>query len=133
LVVGTFALLKETPVWEIGINHAAHVPKQRRRWDDVVAQFGDPQRSLVLLDEQRLQTIELVAPRDDDFVGDRKVSLQPSVLLDEGVWYTINDHVIVHAPTEQESMGAQDAMSALEGIWDDSRRVADHIHGRVAA
>src|SRR4051794_27085336 len=49
LAIGAFSILRDTPIWECGINHSAHVPASVRRWDHVVAQFGDPQKTLVLL------------------------------------------------------------------------------------
>jgi hypothetical protein len=133
LAVGTFTLLGETPVWEVGVNHATHIPRQRRRWDDVVAQFGDPQKSLVLLTDQALQTVALVAPRDDGREGQRTVQLQPSARLEEGVWFTMNDHVVVYPVDARESIGAKEAVEAMEGIWDSSRELSDEIHNRLAS
>jgi hypothetical protein len=133
LAVGTFTLLGETPVWEVGVNHAAHIPSQNRRWDDVVAQFGDPQKSLVLLEDQALQTVALVAPRDDGRDGERTVQLQPSARLEEGVWFTMNDHVVVHPVNARESVGAKEAVEAIEGIWDSSRELSHKLHNRLAS
>jgi len=132
LMLGTFTILKETPVWECGINHAAHISPRVRRWDDVVAQLGDPQKSLILLDEQELRTIELRSPRTDGREGDRTVHLQPSGRLEGGAWFSLNDHIVVYPPDDRASIGAAEAMLALDETWDESRALADRVHALVA-
>jgi hypothetical protein len=133
LALGTFSFLLETPMWQCGINHAVHIPPIVRRWDDVTAQFGDPQKALRLLDHQRLNTVELRADRDDGHDGTRTVQLQPSVHLEGGVWFSLNDHVNVLSEAEaQNAVGADDTIAVLESIWDTSRALADAIQDRLA-
>ncbi len=133
LVLGTFTLLKETPIWECGINHVGHIPPSVRRWDDIAAQFGDPQRTFVVLDDQQLQTIEVRAQRDDEREGSRTVQLQPSTHLEGGVWFALNDHVAVRSqPDVAETVRAAEAMTVLENIWDPSVGVADDVHRLLA-
>ena len=98
----------------------------------MVAQFGDPHRSFELLPDQRLQGVELRSSRDDGREGERRVQVQPSVRLEGGVWFNLNDHVVVRPPGERESIGALQAVDAIDGIWEDSRRLADEIHDRLA-
>gem|GEM_PF-4287306 len=130
VVLGTFAILSETPVWEIGINHAAQIPAQVRRWDEIVAQFGDPQKALELLPGQSLLTIELRAPRDDELAGELTLRLQPSMRLEGGIWFSVNDHVIVR--DSQEPKGAGEAMATLDDMWGRSRELWSGLHGRLA-
>jgi len=132
LVVGTFSILGETPVWEIGINHAIHIPAQVRRWDDVVAAMGDPQRSLVLLDDQSLQTVALRSPRDDGYEGARTLALQPSVELVDGVYMTLNDDIVVHPPDDREAIGARHAIEVFDSVWEESHAIAESIRIKLA-
>lgn len=131
LVVDTFEILGETPIGQIGINELVHVPSRRKSWDALVAQFGDPQRSLEVMDEQQLKTIELTGPRpDEDPVGSRQVLMQPSVLLQDGVFIQINDHLRLDAdgsPTE-----ARTAVEILANEWGASREFADKTIQRLA-
>jgi hypothetical protein len=131
LVTETFGLLGETPIAQLGINHQAHVPSSEQTWDTVAAQLGDPHRRFVLLDDQRLATIELQADRDDKHQGKRAIHLQPSALLEDGVWFQLNDHVSVADPPET-AMGAKDAMDALMDVWQSSRALADHVLQQIA-
>lgn len=131
LTTETFTLLAETPVSQIGINHQAHVPKSDQSWDTVVAQLGDPQRRLPFLGEQRLQTIEFRSERDDDYDGSRGLVLQPSVALDGGVWFQLNDHVSVNESPENVT-GAEEAVKALRDVWDESRSAADAVLAMIA-
>lgn len=132
LVVGTFSILKETPIWEVGINHTGHIPASVRRWDDVVAQFGDPHRSYELLPDQYVLTIELRAPRQDRYDGSRTAQLQPSRRLEGGVYFNLNDDVVLRPPEDRQGLGAVEALDAIDDIWDGSRALADRMHDRLA-
>lgn len=132
LVVGTFSILAETPVWEFGINHAVHIPSQVRRWDDVAAALGDPQLSLVLLPDQRLQGIAFQSERDDHYEGTRSLQLQPSIQLPDGVYFSLNDDVVVHPPDERDAIGARQAIEILDKIWDASYELAESVRVRLA-
>lgn len=132
LVVGTFSLLAETPIWEFGLNHQVHIPSQVRRWDDVVAAFGDPQMSFQLLERQTLQTIALHSARDDGYDGGRTLHLQPSVHLADGIFVALNDDVVVHPPDAREAIGAREAVKAVDETWDESYDLAESIRARLA-
>jgi hypothetical protein len=132
LVIGTFTILAETPIWEFGINHAVHIPPQIRRWDDVTAALGDPQRSLMLLEGQALQTVVLQSPRTDRYEGSRTLSLQPSVQLETGVYMALNDDVIVHPPDSRDAIGARRTIEILDDVWDESHTLAESIRVRLA-
>ena len=102
-------------MWEFGINHAVHIPPQVRRWDDVAAALGDPQLSLVLLPEQALQGIAFQSERDDRYEGIRTLQLQPSVQLPDGVYFALNDDVVVYPPDKRDAIGAGQAIEILDG------------------
>ena len=131
LVLETFKLLPESPIGMLGINHQAHVPSSEQTWDNVAAQLGDPQRRFVLLEDQLLQTVELRGDRADEHKGSRSVHLQPSVVLEDGVWFQLNDHVEVFSPPD-DAIGANEAMKALDDIWDTSKALAEHVLRQVA-
>lgn len=131
LATETFTLLAETPVSQIGINHQGHIPKAEQSWDTLVAQLGDPQRRLQFFGEQKLQTVEFVSERDDDYDGTRRVALQPSVHRDGGVWFQFNDHVSVWEPPE-DAVGASEAVAALRNVWNNSRAIANEVMNLIA-
>ncbi len=133
LVTETFTVLNETPIRQLGVNHQAHIPSAVRAWDTIVASLGDPDRRFVLLEGQRLQTVELRADRDDGRLGGRVVHLQPSGTLHGGVWFQLNDHVDLVDPSEQqEALGAQDAVNAITQIWEPSKALAEQILREIA-
>jgi len=45
----------------------------------------------------------------------------------------MNDHVVVHSLDARESIGAKEAVEAIEGIWDRSRELSDEIRKRLAS
>lgn len=131
VITQTFELLVETPVIQLGVNHQVHIPKSEQTWDTVVGLLGDPQRRLVLLDEQELRTVELTAKRDDGFEGSRTIHMQPSVYHEGGVWFQLNDHVQI-AETPEQAGGAKGAIDVLSEIWDASKLLGEHILRSIA-
>lgn len=131
LVTETFTLLAETPIGQVGINHQFHIPSSEQTWDTVTAQLGDPHRRLVLLEGQRLATVEFRSDRADKHSGSRTIHLQPSALLQEGVWFQLNDHIAVTDPPE-DAIGAREAVDALNDVWDSSRALAHHVLRQIA-
>jgi hypothetical protein len=132
LATETFTVLRETPIRQIGINHNTHVPSTVRDWDTIAAQMGDPHRRFVLLEDQQLQTVQFGGPRDDGLNGSRMVLLQPSVVLEGGVFFQVNDHVELVDSPDIEPLGASGAVDALNAIWDSSRVLSDQIQREIA-
>jgi hypothetical protein len=133
IVVGTFALLPETPLWEFGVNHAAHIPKDVRSWDELAAQLGDPHRTFVLLPNQRLSTVEFGADRDDGRQGRRTILLQPSILLDGGVYVGFNDHITVVPESERAgNIGARDTITEFQSAWAGAVDSANSVIAQLA-
>lgn len=131
LAVDTFKILAETPINRIGINALAHLPANQKSWDALTAQLGDPQAVFVLMDEQKLRTIELTGRRpNDDVDGSCQILMQPSGIFPGGVYVQINDDLQVSHP--DEGADARQAMDILQAQWKASRDFAEITIERVA-
>ncbi len=67
LAIGTFELLRETPVWEFGLNHMAHLTRQGQHLDEIATLSVTPKNRWTCSAGSNCETVEFVADRDDKF------------------------------------------------------------------
>ncbi|MGI9185450.1 MAG: hypothetical protein ACR2GZ_10915 [Solirubrobacteraceae bacterium] len=131
LAVDMFEILGETPINGIGINAYAHVPPRVKTWDAVVAQLGDPHKTLELMEGQGLRTVELTGLRPGDGLsGSRQVLMQPSNFITDGVFILVNDDVRLGSPEDQGN--GRMAVEILRTEWKPSRDFAETTIEHIA-
>ncbi|MBN1675503.1 MAG: hypothetical protein JXR37_30965 [Kiritimatiellae bacterium] len=131
LVLGTFSLLRHTPAGVMGLNRAVHftveddeawhaighrlVPKARV-WDEVLREPGT-------------RSVAVQGKRPDQFRGYILVKLEPSSVVQPGVFVDVNDHFDVR--TDGEAPPVAELMTILGEVWVDAvaraKKLVSHL------
>ncbi|OGV64320.1 MAG: hypothetical protein A3K19_28185 [Lentisphaerae bacterium RIFOXYB12_FULL_65_16] len=131
LVLGTFRLLRHTPVETLGINTTAHwVMDSEEQWNrlgDVLAPkdvcWGE------VMEKPGLRSLIMHGTRSEGPKGHVLVRVEPSSKDRFGVFVEINDHYEVNAP--QECLGAEEVLGLLETRWSASQEQAERVIARL--
>lgn len=127
LVVGTFKLLRHTPIKMMGINletdfrmrsketwHAfGHRLAPKEIWNEILKKPG--MRSLAMEE----------SVRQDGLKGYLRVLVEPSKKVSPGVYFRINDHYQVK--DLNTVMGSDEIIGILEGSWSKSLKRSNNI------
>lgn len=122
LAYSIFALLKETPLKHIGINHIFHYELNDEEYvkiGDKLAPFSNWNN---ILKDPRLIKIEMTEnERNDSFQGHYRVRVTPSELIkNNGVSISINDHFNVVTKLSR----SKEAIKILSQAWENSLKRA---------
>jgi len=100
-------LLSQTPINMLGINRYFHAAVPERKWH-AIGDYLTPkaiwERALVL---PGMQDITIRSVRQDDFAGQINVTVQPSALVQPGVFIFQNDHFLLKKVQRQPSSRAE--------------------------
>jgi hypothetical protein len=126
LVLGTFNLLRHTPLHKMGINVEKHF---RMDSEDAWHAFGDRLAPKDLwqdiIDTPGLRSLTMEGKRPDGLKGYIHIQVEPSVRIHPGVYFRVNDHYEVEDP--QSVLGSKDILTLLERSWDESLQRSDRI------
>ncbi len=130
LTVGTFRVLRHTPISMVGINRHGHYPTpSEEAWHAVGNELAPKAFWQTFTKDPGMQTLTIRSMRDDNFTGYIDISLQPSFRVRIGVFISINDHIQIADIEHPE--GADQIIDALEANWDPARDrakiIRDHI------
>ena len=127
LILGTFKILRHTPLKMMGINHYRHsLMDSEEEWH----RFGDklvPKerwRKILKKPGMRSLTIE-ESIRPGSFKGYIRITVEPSIRIHPGAFFQINDHFEVKDP--ENTLGADEIISILENVWDESTKRSKEI------
>lgn len=125
LVLGTFTLLRYTPIKLMGINFSKHIevgsdeewhsaghklaPKEL--WDDILVNPG-------------MRTLSMEGARDDELKGLVLVQIEPSRQIRPGIFILVNEH---YEATTEEVSNAEDCMNVLKARWPASYKKSETI------
>lgn len=127
LAIGTFKLLRHTPLRAMGINtqthfkigsidqwhNIGHTLAPKSVWNGILSNPG--MKSLTMED----------SPRNDGYIGSVRVDVQPSVKVHPGLYFLINDHY--NARTPEMGTGCDEIVEILSNNWDASRKMSSNI------
>ncbi len=126
LVVGTFTLLRHTPLRQMGINTEMHFQvESEERWHQFGHLLAPKQVWDDLLKSPGMQTLVMEGLRPDVSKGFIRVFIEPSMRVHPGVYFKINDHYEVS--NQSSVQGAREIIEILSNSWDDSLKRAKHI------
>ncbi len=113
LVIGTFSLLRHTPIRAVGINRHLHFPKDARfSWNSVQRSLS-PSLEWSAGDEvPEMAAIEFRWEREEGIQGYRHVKIERSNREDDGTFFGINDHF--QLGDEESVTGAGDAVDLIQ-------------------
>ena len=119
LVLGTFRILKHTPIRMMGINCDFHFPMESEKaWHTVGNRLAPKDIWNNLLKEPGMRSLSIEGHRPDDYIGKITVRVEPSSRIDPGVYIHVNDHYEIN--DRESSIGCDEIIDVLESSWDKS-------------
>lgn len=131
LALGIFTILRHTPIRLVGINGAGHyrVPSEDR-WHEIGHTLAPDARWKDLLDRPGMRSLVVQGARTDDHEGWIRVTVEPSVIVNPGIYIGINDHYDL--TTGQASVTtAEPALSVVRDNWNRSLQVREQASQKV--
>jgi hypothetical protein len=127
LALGTFRLLRHTPIKKMGINTLSHFKLQtEEQWHEIGHRFAPKEIWKKIFKNPGLKTIRIEdSPREDGYKGYIHVNVEPSTKVHPGLFFKINDHYEVLDGTVQS--GSNEIMDILDKNWMNSCKKADQI------
>jgi hypothetical protein len=120
LAVGTFELLSETPITKLGINRMLHFQiASEDEWHALGWRLLPPDPWREVLDDPRMTDASVQSRRTSGPAGTTFVTVQPSVVIHQGVFVSVNDDFPIESEPD-EIQGAGRAIELLGEVWDDS-------------
>jgi len=125
LALGIFTILKHTPIRQVGINSEAHYKVQTvDRWNEIGHSLAPDAHWKELLDRPGVRTLLMEGARTDDHVGWVRVTVEPSLRVQPGIYIAINDHYDLSG--EQGSVTtAEPALLVVRDNWDRSLELGE--------
>jgi hypothetical protein len=138
LVVGTFSVLKHTPLLMMGLNTAAHIrPRSEATWNDFGHMLAPKDFWQDYLKEPGTRSLTIEGVRPDEHHGYVRVKVEPSAQIVPGVFVEVNDHYQVGPgePKEENEPGVGWTMfsTVLANEWEASRSRATALIEHVRA
>ncbi|MBM3882515.1 MAG: hypothetical protein FJ387_22790, partial [Verrucomicrobia bacterium] len=114
LVLGTFSLLRHTPVEQMGINRQAHYRSANEdEWHRLGHRLAPKVPWAGLLEKPGMRRVQMLGQRADQYRGRITVSVGPSLKTKPGfgVYFEVNDHY--ENDVEEKALGCQRMMAIL--------------------
>jgi hypothetical protein len=130
LVVGTFRLLRHTPVKLMGINWEAHFRvESEEKWHAIGHTLAPPQMWEEVLIKPGMGSLTITGVRPDSLNGKINVTVEPSAPFHPGIFVRINDHFESGSPAS--ALGADEIIGVLEDNWAESYKRSTNIFKKV--
>ena len=135
LVINIFEILKETPIFSLGINHEYHFAIER---DDLYYRFGNNFAPLDnwngFLNDPKVLNIEIIENnRKDGLNGRYRIKMQPSDLnlaSQNKLLISINDHFTIDT-AKGENGRKLEMIDTLKKVWKSSFERAEQVVNEI--
>jgi|SRR3990172_3463060 len=121
LALGTFRLLRHTPIIKMGINRDMHFQiESEKKWHEIGHKLAPKElwRDILENPGMRTLTMEESKRRDDGLKGYIRVKIEPSNKVYLGVFFSINDHFETQEPSS--TVGSDEIIDILSSSWEKS-------------
>lgn len=130
LIVGTFKVLRHTPIRMFGIHRMAHHRSaDHEQWHTVGHALAPKQIWESVLHQPGLHSLVIQGKRDDGYVGAINVTVEPSIKVTPGIYFDVNDHY--QSDLHEQPFTADRAIAVISERWNDSlehaRLIAEHV------
>jgi hypothetical protein len=118
LVLGTFGLLRHTPIIGMGINRLAHYRSaNEEEWHKFGHRLTPKEPWAGILEKPGMRRVEIQGQRTDQFQGRVTVAVEPSSKLKPGfgVSFEVNDHF--ENDVKEQGLGCERMMEILNTAW----------------
>ncbi len=128
LLVGALHLLPHTPVEVGSIHHRSEIAvSTEEQWHAVGHTLAPKELWQGVLDEPGMFDFAMMGRRPDDFQGAIKVRIQPSRVVEPGVFMNVNDEF--HMPDKSSSVS--NTAEILEKLWPEAESRARGIRTKL--
>jgi hypothetical protein len=124
-VVGTFRLLEHTPITAAGLNHAFHYEIPSHEYNVRLGSQIVPSEAWPMLNNPFFTNLQITSERTDERAGALNVQVQPSSLVEDGLFVAVNDHFDLQKGAKP--VPASHAVQLVTESWDASRERAEEI------
>jgi hypothetical protein len=116
LVLGTFRLLRHTPILQMGINRDAHFRMaSEEAWHAFGYKVAPKEPWAGILKEPGMRSLTIEGQRSDQLRGYIRVRVEPSVRVHPGVFLNVNDHY--EAQNMETGRGCDEVIDILDREW----------------
>jgi len=120
-VVGTFKLLKHTPIRMLGINHHIHIRNTKNtNWNEFSSTIAPKKIWEKAFPKGEYETI-VIKEDIEKYNGFIKMTMQPSSRIDKGIFFEVNNHFQVKED-DKKKIGCIEIITILENEWDNVNR-----------
>ncbi len=125
LAVGTFRILRHTPLAKLGLNREVHFRLDSEEvWHAIGHKFAPKQHWQPILKNPGMRALMIEGMRPDGLAGAVNVRVEPSNRVENGLFVEINDHFEVE---DTLARSANAILSTAEEQWTESLRRSDEI------
>ncbi|QTA80827.1 Uncharacterized protein dnl_31400 [Desulfonema limicola] len=127
LVLGTFKLLRHTPLKLMGINRAMHFRiDSMEKWHEIGHILAPKNIWNEILDKPGLKSLSIQeSERRDGLKGFIRVQVEPSSRVHPGIFISINDHY--ETKDAEKTPGADEIINIIENNWEKSSKRSREI------
>ena len=129
LALGTFTLLKHTPISQMGINLHMHFGmNSEKEWDNFGHKLTPKEIWSKVLTRPGMLKLTIQGDTNrDDLKGYRQVTVEPSPKVPNGVYFTVNEHYEVMDKKIENVSGCEEIVGILETKWHESIKTSKVI------
>ena len=125
LAVGTFRILRHTPLAKLGLNREVHLQLESEEvWHAIGHKLAPKQHWQPILKNPGMRALMIEGVRPDRFSGAVNVRVEPSSEIKHGLFVAINDHFEVD---DDSARSATAILGIAEEQWSESQKRADDI------
>ncbi len=125
LAIGTFRILRHTPLAQLGLNRHVHFRlDSEEAWHGIGYKLAPKEHWQPILKNPGMGALTIVGMRPDGLDGAVNVRVEPSNRIENGLFVEINDHFEVD---DTLARSAKAILGIAEEQWAESLRRADEI------
>ena len=125
LAIGTFRILRHTPLAKLGLNRDFHFRLEAEEaWHAIGHKLAPKEHWNPILNNPGMRSLAIEGTRPDGLDGAVNVRVEPSNKIKHGLFVSINDHFEVD---DTLAKSASAILSIAEEQWPESQRRADEI------
>ena len=116
LAIGTFRVLRHTPMDKLGINRDTHFRVETEdKWHAIGHRLAPKEVWSTLLKDPGMAGLTMRGLRPDEHTGALNVRVEPSSKITPGVFVNVNDHY--ELPSLDPSRGTDQILDLLQASW----------------
>lgn len=127
LALGTFSVLRHTPITKMGINRSVHfLIESEEKWHAAGDKLAPKVLWTGILEKPGMRSLTMEeSSRKDGLKGCVRVRIEPSATIQPGLFIEVNDHMEFSDP--KKGVGSEEMLDILKSTWKDSIIRAEDI------